>query len=206
MPGLWRSSKPVGGIQHTTMAAKRSSQRGFKAIALAVLVLVGGPVEAAERWILVDTDRAVAEVRTVDGVSARIDNLSFGRGGTAPLHEQGDETTPLGEFRVTSINHESDYHVFIGLNYPTATHLDRAREAGLIDTQRHRQLLERGWMLGHLPQDTVLGGHIGLHGVGEADRGVHRRFNWTQGCVAMTDSQIERLLEYVDIGTPVVIR
>lgn len=171
-----------------------------------ILLCLALPVSAAKQWILVDTERAVAEVHTADRVLARIDNLSFGRGGISELHRRGDKTTPRGQFRVTRINDNSDYHVFVGLNYPTANHLDRAREVGLIDSQQHRQLLERSWVLGHLPQDTVLGGHIGLHGVGKADRAVHRRFNWTQGCVAMTDAQIERLLEYVEIGTPVVIR
>lgn len=198
----------VASLRHHTAGPRARRQQGVGAIKAVILTLIlaASSVQAAERWILVDTDRAVAEVHTVDGVHARIKNLSFGRGGTAPLHEQGDETTPLGEFRVTRIDTSSDYHVFIGLNYPTANHLDRARRAGLIDDQRHRQLLERGWMMGHLPQDTVLGGHIGLHGVGEADPEIHRRFNWTQGCVAMTDAQIERLLDYVEVGTPVVIR
>jgi murein L,D-transpeptidase YafK len=164
------------------------------------------PAAAAERWILIDTDRAVAEVRNADGVVERFRGIAVGRGGTAPLHIQGDETTPFGQFRVTRINRESEYHTFIQLNYPTAVHLDRAREKGLISQARHRQLLEEGWLQGHLPQDSVLGGYIGLHGVGKADPAIHRRFNWTQGCVALTDAQIKALTDYVDVGTPVVIR
>lgn len=178
---------------------------GVWLVALA-LAFVAGPVRAAERWILVDTDRAVAEVRNTDGVVARFDNLSLGRGGTSQLHIRGDETTPLGKFRVTRVSRDSEYHAFIQLNYPTANHLDRAVEAGVISEARHRELLERGWLRGHLPQDSRLGGYIGLHGVGEASERIHRQFNWTQGCVAMTDSQIEGLLQYVEIGTPVVIR
>ncbi len=177
--------------------------QGLVVLVLSLLVL---PAMAAKRWILVDTERAVAEVHSADGVVDRFHGLAVGRGGTAPLHIQGDETTPTGQFRVTRINRDSDYHVFIQLNYPTPVHLDRAREQGHISQARHRQLLEEGWLRGHLPQDSVLGGYIGLHGVGEADATVHKRFNWTQGCVALTDAQIDELSDYIEVGTPVIIR
>jgi len=161
---------------------------------------------AADPWVLVDTDRGTTEVHSEDGVVAAFDRISIGRGGTSALHVRGDKTTPLGKYRVTRIDRDSDFHVFIQLNYPTANHLDLARDRGLIGDDQHRALLERGWARGHLPQDTVLGGHIGLHGIGEADPTLHNRLNWTQGCVAMTDTQIEKLLKYVEVGTPVVIR
>ena len=47
---------------------------------------------------------------------------------------------------------------------------------------------------------------IGIHGIGDGDRGVHRDFNWTNGCVALTNEEIDELLRWVKIGTPVEIR
>ena len=55
------------------------------------------------------------------------------------------------------------------------------------------------------PQDTPLGGHIGLHGEGEAHAGDSARVDWTYGCVAVTDAEIERIAERVAVGTPVWI-
>jgi hypothetical protein len=59
---------------------------------------------------------------------------------------------------------------------------------------------------GHPPQNTALGGAIGIHGIGGGSPDVHHRFHWTEGCVAVSNEQIERLAELVGIGTRVVIR
>ena len=56
------------------------------------------------------------------------------------------------------------------------------------------------------PQDTALGGYIGIHGVGAGDPAVHEDFNWTEGCVALTDAQIDALLRHITVGTAVEIR
>jgi L,D-peptidoglycan transpeptidase YkuD (ErfK/YbiS/YcfS/YnhG family) len=51
-----------------------------------------------------------------------------------------------------------------------------------------------------------LGGSIGIHGVGAGNRRIHEDFNWTEGCVALTNEQIDDLDRYIHIGTRVVIR
>jgi lipoprotein-anchoring transpeptidase ErfK/SrfK len=56
------------------------------------------------------------------------------------------------------------------------------------------------------PQHTPLGGYIGIHGVGSGDPEVHRAYNWTNGCVALTNAQIDILAEWARAGTPVEIR
>lgn len=175
--------------------------------AIAILILLSSAVRADPRvWVLIDTQRDRAEVLSGDHPLALFSNISWGRGGVALLHTEGDETTPLGHYRITRIKHNSRFHVFIELNYPTLTNLDRAFRDGIVDTATYRDLLDYALAHGRLPQATQLGGHIGIHGLGEADPGVHARFHWTQGCIALTDSQIDRLLQYVQVGTPVVIR
>jgi lipoprotein-anchoring transpeptidase ErfK/SrfK len=42
--------------------------------------------------------------------------------------------------------------------------------------------------------------------VGEGSVAVHEQYNWTNGCVALTNDQIDRLARWVKIGTPVEIR
>ena len=56
------------------------------------------------------------------------------------------------------------------------------------------------------PQDTALGGYIGIHGTGDGDLRIHSEYNWTNGCIALTNEQIDRLLDWVRVGTPVEIR
>jgi lipoprotein-anchoring transpeptidase ErfK/SrfK len=56
------------------------------------------------------------------------------------------------------------------------------------------------------PQNTPLGGQIGIHGLGAADRDIHQIFDWTSGCIAMTNEEIDRLAKWVRKGTLVVIR
>ncbi|PWG61348.1 L,D-transpeptidase family protein [Spiribacter halobius] len=176
---------------------------------LPLLLLVAAAASATEpsgRWVLVDTEREVTEVREGGERLLEIRGIAFGRGGVAPLHLNGDQTTPLGRFRITRIHRESRFHIFLGLNYPTLEHVDRARREGHMDRAEYQRTLDHALRYGGMPQDGPLGGHIGLHGIGEGDPEIHRRFHWTQGCIAMTNNEIERLAALVDVGTPVVVR
>ena len=57
-------------------------------------------------------------------------------------------------------------------------------------------------------QNTPLGGAIGIHGIGEITEEkleIHRTINWTKGCIALTNDEIDDLLHYIGVGTKVVI-
>lgn len=180
--------------------------RSLLPLLLLLVTLGAGATERSGTWVLVDTEREITEVRRGGEPVLEIQGIAFGRGGVAPLHVNGDQTTPLGEFRITRIYRESRFHIFLGLNYPTLRHVDRARREGLLDDAEYRRMLDYGLRFGGMPQDGPLGGYIGLHGLGAGDPDVHRRFHWTEGCIAMTNEQIERLSSLVEVGTPVVIR
>jgi len=55
------------------------------------------------------------------------------------------------------------------------------------------------------PQDTPLGGAIGIHGEGEGRQGQSAAGDWTFGCIALRDADARFVAERVDVGTPVVI-
>ncbi|MEX0372591.1 L,D-transpeptidase family protein [Spiribacter roseus] len=156
-------------------------------------------------WVHVDTRDGITEIRRGDESILRLEEIAFGRGGVSDLHLNGDGTTPRGEYRITHFNQESRFHRFIGINYPTLRHLDRARARGRISDEAYWDTLDAGLRMGRFPQDGPLGGHIGFHGIGNGDHRVHQAFNWTQGCVAMTNAQIETLMDWVRVGTPVII-
>lgn len=157
-------------------------------------------------WILIDTEVRRLDVYRGYTLLARFRNIALGSGGPAPVHLEGDATTPLGEFRILHVNHNSRFHIFLALNYPTPVHVDRAREQGLIDAITHETFMNTVSLRRTPPQDTPLGGHIGIHGIGDGDPDIHARFDWTRGCIALTNEQIEQLSRLVSPGTRVFIR
>ncbi|PWV74921.1 murein L,D-transpeptidase family protein [Halomonas sp. A11-A] len=159
-----------------------------------------------EVWVLVDDREATLTVYRGNRQLERYAPISLGRSGASAARRRGSNVTPLGEFRVNRFNHESDWHIFIGLDYPTPTHARMALEQGVFTQQDYDHYFDYYRQHGYPPQQTALGGFIGIHGIGKGDPDVHQQFHWTQGCVAVTDEQIERLASLIGIGTRVVIR
>ncbi|MCG5530482.1 L,D-transpeptidase [Halorhodospira halochloris] len=159
-----------------------------------------------ERWILVDTSDYVLTVYTGNRPKAQFHNLAIGQNGTAQTRRRGDKTTPLGKFRVDYITDRSRYHLFISINYPTEEAASRALEDGTISAQEYQTYREQRRGSGGSPQRTALGGLIGIHGVGGGNIRLHRMANWTDGCVALENDQIEALSRMVEVGTRVYIR
>jgi len=164
------------------------------------------PNSADEQWILVDATTATLEVMQGDKVKARFTDIAFGKVGPRPIHLQGDDSTPLGEFRIDGINTNSMYTLFFKLNYPTAEHAKLAWEQGYITADHFRQIVAAQRAGISPPHDTPLGGMIGIHGLGQANPEVHKYFNWTEGCVALDNEQILALAGYVRVGMRVVIQ
>ncbi|SHF45344.1 L,D-transpeptidase catalytic domain [Modicisalibacter ilicicola DSM 19980] len=157
-------------------------------------------------WLLVDDETATLHVYRGEQEVERFSPVSLGRGGAKRLRFDGDRATPTGEFRINWINLDSRFNIFLGLDYPTLGHAREARDAGILSDDQFYDYLSYYRRHGAPPQDTVLGGNIGIHGLGESDPTVHRRFHWTDGCVAVTNKQIERLVDLVELGTKVIIR
>lgn len=174
-----------------------------------VALLCAGAVPAHAQgaaWLLVNTRTAVLSVIRDGHVEARFPGISIGRGGVTRLRLRNDDATPLGTFRIAWINDHSVFHRFFGFDYPTQAYVWRAFDHDLIGPGTVRRILRaiRGHRLP--PQDTALGGDLGIHGLGDASPWVHRRINWTSGCIALTNAQIDRLAQWVHIGTRVVVR
>ena len=161
---------------------------------------------SAERWLLVDTRKETLTVMNGDKAVDEFANLAFGVRGAGKKQQRGDEITPLGSFKVSWFNPNSRYHYFIGLNYPNLDYATEAHQEGRINENTFRAI-QRAHKVGRRPpQTTPLGGQIGIHGVGAGDPFVHANVNWTNGCIALTNEQIERLVNWVKVGTRVEIR
>jgi hypothetical protein len=97
---------------------------------------------------------------------------------------QGDGATPEGKYKVTSVKHHSKYYRALLINYPNDT-----------DKSRFAQNKRKGVISGH----ARIGALIEIHGGGGRDQ------DWTDGCIALTNKDMDNLLKYASVGTPVTI-
>jgi L,D-peptidoglycan transpeptidase YkuD (ErfK/YbiS/YcfS/YnhG family) len=170
-------------------------------------VLYSGMVSAAmDPWVLIDTKARTLTVYHADQPVREFKGIAIGRGGASKERYKGDGTTPLGTFRIMWVNSNSRYDIFLGLDYPTMAHATTALSKNHIKNNEFKLIRSAFDHNTIPPQDTSLGGYIGIHGLGNGSIEIHRKFNWTNGCVAMTNDQIEELARLVSIGTEVVIR
>ncbi len=98
----------------------------------------------------------------------------------------GDGATPEGKYLVTEVktNGHSKYYKALLLNYPNAA-----------DRKRFQENRARGI----ISSKARIGGLIEIHGEGGKSR------DWTEGCIALTSKDMDHIMQYVDIGTPVTI-
>lgn len=97
---------------------------------------------------------------------------------------QGDGKTPEGVFRIDRRNDRSKFHLSLGLDYPQAEDRARARAGGYDP-----------------------GGDIMLHGQPNAmPVGMKAKGDWTAGCIALTNAQIEEIWQVAAVGTVVEVR
>lgn len=108
--------------------------------------------------------------------------------------------TPVGKFFIVARNPASTYHRAFVLNYPSAEDAQRGLEDGLITQSQYAAIVKAEEKVVPPPMNTALGGLIEIHG-----RGTGTRTSWTQGCIAIPDADIDKLWQYVRVGTPVLI-
>ncbi|HTW77943.1 MAG TPA: L,D-transpeptidase family protein [Terracidiphilus sp.] len=112
--------------------------------------------------------------------------VALGRGGLAAKEREGDGRTPEGHYIIDEKNATSHYHKALHISYPNAEDQKRAAKKGVTP-----------------------GGAIMIHGLpnGMGWLGAsHRLYDWTLGCVAVTDAEIDEVWNLVPLGTPVEIR
>jgi murein L,D-transpeptidase YafK len=107
--------------------------------------------------------------------------------GFTPLGDklrQGDGRTPEGEFTINRKNGGSTFHLSLGLDYPQPDDVARAASAGYSP-----------------------GGDIFIHGQPHGvTEGFKLKGDWTAGCIAVSNAEIEEIWEVAPIGTKVEIR
>jgi murein L,D-transpeptidase YafK len=113
-----------------------------------------------------------------DGRVIRTYRISLGDRPIGHKTQQGDERTPEGRYRITFRNDKSRFHLSLRVSYPNEADRAQARKRG-VDP----------------------GGDIMIHG--NTPPGYTR--DWTDGCIAVTDREIEEIWRLVPVGTPIAI-
>ena len=139
----------------------------------------------------------------------KVFRMASGRGGPGDKHYRGDHRTPVGTYRVVKIKPSSRFHTFLQLNYPNVKDAFYGLRGRMISEYDFDRIVSAQKYHKIPPQNTALG---------RGDRNSwyrclqHRKnstytgiTNWTQGCIALTNEQIDTLRKYVGVGTKVVI-
>lgn len=117
-------------------------------------------------------------------------SVQLGRAPFGAKMREGDGRTPEGRYRVCSVNRESKFHAALGINYPNRFDAGRARKEKRISAFDCLRITLADRLSIRPPWKTPLGGYIMLHG--ESPEG--KTGDWTVGCVAMANADIDRLI------------
>jgi len=111
--------------------------------------------------------------------------VALGRNPTGAKQQEGDEKTPEGIYKIDNRNPHSNFHLALHISYPSAEDTARAATRGLsvgYDIMIHGLPSGRGWL-----------------------GAFHRRKDWTAGCIALTDEEIEELWRVTPDESPIEI-
>lgn len=138
----------------------------------------------ADSILILKKDHVLELLRS--GKVIRTYKVALGRGGLAPKQREGDARTPEGRYTIDSRNEHSAFYRALHISYPSEDDKKRAVRLGVSP-----------------------GGAIMIHGIKNGFGWLgqrHRLVDWTAGCIAVTDEEIDEIWNLVPVGTPVEIR
>ena len=141
------------------------------------------PAILVDRVLVKKSERKLFLIK--DGKRIREYRVSLGDAPVGPKQQQGDEKTPEGHYIIDYRNPHSAYHLSLHINYPNKNDRAAAKKRGVSP-----------------------GGDIFIHGVPNgmgllSSVLVHK--DWTDGCIAVSNSEIEEIWKLVRNGTPIDI-
>jgi murein L,D-transpeptidase YafK len=148
---------------------------------LATMSATAGYAQQANYVTRVYVDKSERVLHLMNGERVlRTYNIDLGFAPEGHKRFEGDGRTPEGLYYVTHRNPRSAFHKSLGISYPNARDRARARAAGRSP-----------------------GGDIYIHG--RAPRNPNPAKDWTLGCLAVTNAQMDEIYRYVAPGTPIYI-
>jgi len=142
---------------------------------------------ADKRANLIVVEKAARRMTLMrDGQVLRTYEVALGGVPTGHKQQEGDGRTPEGAYAIDFKNARTRFHLALRISYPNATDRASAQRRGVAP-----------------------GGDIMIHGLPNGLgwlAGLHLWRDWTDGCVAVTDAQIDEIWPLVDVGTAVEIK
>lgn len=173
-------------VDPRTVVSVRSSERIEPLYAVPIPsagIRLGAPV-AADSIVVYKRERTLVLFNR--GVPIRSYFVALGSKPVGDKERVGDQKTPEGLFHINAHNPASKFHLALRISYPDDAHRARAAALG-VDP----------------------GGDIMIHGLpkeySEAGKN-HLKNDWTNGCVALSNQEIEEIWHAVPDGTPVQIK
>ena len=162
-------------------------ERRIQLTVLLILTLCCAAVAApnqADKILIVKSARSMTLFS--GGKVLKTYKVALGSAPVGPKRVEGDHKTPEGNYVIDAKNPHSQFHLSLHISYPSAADRERARSACQSP-----------------------GGAIMIHGLAKpfAYLGpLHRQTDWTDGCIAVTNAEIEEIWKLVPVGTRVDIR
>jgi murein L,D-transpeptidase YafK len=142
------------------------------------------PQQHADQIIVVKSQHRMTLLSR--GVPLKVYQVALGSGGLEPKEREGDGRTPEGKYIIDSKNPNSLFHIAFHISYPDAADRARAKQAGVSP-----------------------GGNVMVHGVEKKYEylgALQSSYDWTEGCIALSNPQLDEFAKLVPIGTPIEIR
>lgn len=131
---------------------------------------------------------------------------AFGIDPDSDKYKALDSATPEGLYFITYKKHKSRFHRFLGISYPNLTNAARGLAQGVLSSTEYKRIYNAIQKSGWMPCDTGLGCGIGIHGGGVFRYfGKTRETDWTEGCIALDNKNIEKVFNFCGLGDPVII-
>lgn len=142
------------------------------------------PKAQADRIVILKSKRSLTLYQK--GKELKSYRVALGGNPVGAKTRQGDRRTPEGLYSIDAKNSHSRFHLALHVSYPDPQ--DQARAKKLLVNP---------------------GGDIMIHGLPSAYAylgALHRQYDWTEGCIAVTNSEIEEIWNLVPVGTEVEIK
>ena len=135
----------------------------------------------ADQIVIYKSDRQMLLIR--DGKVLKQYRIALGKQPKGHKLKEGDHRTPEGTYYVQARNPKSRYYLALKISYPSSRDKARAQKMGVSP-----------------------GGDIMIHGMSDEYRSFWGRIkDWTQGCIAVRNHEIEEIWDMVAVGTPIKI-
>jgi len=135
---------------------------------------------------LVKVDKSEGKMYLLDGDEVIKEyHVAFGENPKGHKQQEGDERTPEGSYTLDYKKEDSSFYRAMHINYPNKTDKANAKKLGVSPG---------GFIMVHGQSNNL--GWLSL---------ITQRFNWTNGCIALTNAEMDEFMELVNVGTNIQI-